>query len=273
MPTSRESNNNSPNNNGDAAAGLSKTPSLSLSQLQNLVAARHSAAQLTKTASSSKRKTTVKCTRCGTKKKISKDKLNTRTKCVCGEVFVAQSKRRTAMSSRSPSTSPTNGLGSLPSLGSRFKMAAKRAVGKFGVGDLVAQLQLSRLPDAHKAGKVWKAEPNYEGQEARSDFFDMYKSSNKQEVLRRDAEEDSPRQAYFEAAQRLGLSPEPGKILRKAGSAVSERINIRDYSLGDARVIAMLPALKLMGYQVRVDLGCIGGCCLCFDELEVLWVA
>ena len=204
-----------------------------------MLSAQKAASKLLKTKSN--RRVTVKCSRCGTKKKVAKDKLNMRTKCVCGETFVAHSNKRR------PKTAGASA--SLPSLASRFRNAARKAMGKFGVADIVTQLQLSKLPETQKMSKVWKAEANYEGHEARSDFFDMYKSNDKQGILRRDQEEDSPRQAYFEAAQRLGISPEPGKILRKAGSAVSERINIRDYSLGDSRVIAMLPALKLMGYQ------------------------
>ena len=119
------------------------------------------------------------------------------------------------------------------------------------MADVVSSLDLSKVPEANQNAAAWKQEPNYVGNAARHDFFKMFKTNGKQEFARRDRE-PSPRQSYFEAAARLGISPEPGKILRKAG-ATGDRINLRDYGMGDNRVVAMLPALQLMGYQ-SIDL-------------------
>ena len=86
---------------GGGGGGGSKGGITSLSQLQSMVSVRKSAVKLAARASSAAHKATVKCTRCGTKKRVAKDKLNKRTKCVCGETFVAQaskSKKRGAVS-------------------------------------------------------------------------------------------------------------------------------------------------------------------------------
>jgi hypothetical protein len=55
------------------------------------------------------------------------------------------------------------------------------------------------------ANQVWKAEANYEGEEARRDFFAMFKSARKADLLRRQKEELSPRQAYVVRCSRTSI--------------------------------------------------------------------